>query len=96
MKKHDELGPDNAEARDLISALHHFIDFGKDETEIDPDKDHDNTGVGKDRISKYAYGNVKLKNTEYFIQVRDNSRVVSNYLDSARADYSPQQQKAVN
>ena len=96
MKKHDELGPDNAEARDLITTLHQFVNYSKDETEIDPDKDHDNTGVGVDRISKYAYGSVKFNGREYFIQVRDNNRIVSNYIDSARAGDNPQQQKALN
>lgn len=69
-----ELGPDNAEARNLMEVLHKVVDTSN-HSELDFDEDmmgeFMNTGVGRDPVSKYSYAEVEVDGKEYFVQVRD-------------------------
>jgi len=68
-----ELGPDNAEARDLMNVLHRLVDtsqHSKLDLE-DIDEEFSNTGVGKDPVSKYSYAEIEVNGKEYLVQVRD-------------------------
>ena len=68
-----ELGPDNAEARDLMNVLHSLVDTSQ-HSQFDLDEDMNpfaNTGVGKDTISKYSFAILEAGGKEYFVQVRD-------------------------
>jgi len=68
-----ELGPDNAEARDLMNVLHRLVDtsqHSKLDLE-DIDEEFTNTGVGKDTISKYSFAILEAGGKEYLVQVRD-------------------------
>ena len=61
--KEGELGPDNKEARTLMSALVSKIEF---------EKDFD-CGIGKDLFGKYAFADIKRNSKTYLIQVREKS-----------------------
>ena len=68
-----ELGPDNAEARDLMKVLHTLVDTSQ-HTKLDLediDEEFTNTGVGKDTISKYSFAILEAGGKEYLVQVRD-------------------------
>lgn len=68
-----ELGPDNAEARDLMNVLHRLVDTSQ-HTKLDLediDEEFTNTGVGKDTISKYSFAILEAGGKEYLVQVRD-------------------------
>jgi len=68
-----ELGPDNAEARDLMNVLHSLVDTSQ-HSQFDLDEDMNpfaNTGVGKDTISKYSFAILEAGGKEYLVQVRD-------------------------
>ena len=75
-----ELGPDNAEARNLIEVLHKIVDTSQhskldlDESDLGEDEEFTNTGVGKDMFCKYSYAEVEVNGKEYFIQVRDKEQ----------------------
>ena len=68
-----ELGPDNAEARDLMNVLHSLVDTSQ-HSQFDLDEDmnpYANTGVRKDTISKNSFAILEAGGKEYLVQVRD-------------------------
>ena len=70
-----ELGPDNAEARDLMNVLHSLVDTSQhsrlEEDDVLLKVEFTNTGVGKDTISKYSFAILEAGGKEYLVQVRD-------------------------
>ncbi len=68
-----ELGPDNAEARDLMNVLHSLVDTSQhSQLDLeDIDEEFTNTGVGRDTISKYSFAILEAGGKEYLVQVRD-------------------------
>ena len=67
-----ELGPDNAEARDLMMVLHKVVDTSQhSKCDLEEEEEFTNTGVGRDSVSKYSYAEIEVDGKEYFVQVRD-------------------------
>ena len=86
-----ELGPNNVEARNLMSVLHKVVDTSK-HSMFDLDEDMNpfaNTGVGKDIFTKYSYAKVEVNGKEYFIQVRDKelfNKIRNDHMDLMLSD----------
>ena len=81
-----ELGPDNAEARNLMNVLHKVVDTSQHSI-FDLDEDMNpfaNTGVGRDPVSKYSYAEIEVDGKEYLVQIRDKKI----YDKIIKAEYS--------
>ena len=75
-----ELGPDNKEAGDLITALHNTVDSKNLKYYTDENGDEDSvSGVGKDIFGKYAYTETAHKGKTYLVQVRDKDQIDKAY-----------------
>ena len=69
-----ELGPDNAEARDLMEVLHKIVDTSQhSKLDLEAEEEFTNTGVGRDLVSKYSFANVEVDGKEYSVEVRDKN-----------------------
>ena len=68
----DELGPDNKEARQLMSALQKAVDTSLGLDFSDDDEEFwNNCGIGKDHLGKYAFADVKHDGRGFRVVLRD-------------------------
>ena len=91
----DELGPDNKEARQLMSALRKAVDtsLGLDFSE-DSEEIWNNCGIGKDHLGKFAFADVKHDGRNFRVVLRDKEdlehedKKFNSLINSVRPDRS--------
>jgi len=72
----DELGPDNKEARQLMSALQKAVDtsLGLDfssNDNLDNEEIWNNCGIGKDHLGKFAFADIKDDGKYFRVTLRN-------------------------
>ena len=69
-----ELGPDNKEARTLMSALVEGIELKKTRNyDLDDEEFWDDQGIGKDLFGKYAFTEFDHEGKTYQVHIREKS-----------------------
>ena len=91
----DELGPDNKEARQLMSALQKAVDTSLGLDFSDDDEEFwNNCGIGKDHLGKYAFADVKHDGRDFRVILRDKEdlehedKKFNSLVNSVRSDRS--------
>ena len=92
-----DLGPDNKEARDLMTALHHAVDSDKLKYYEDENGNLDSiNGVGRDIFGKYSYTEKIYKGKVYLIQVRDKDQIDNAYKHIKIGIQKPTEKRKLN
>ena len=80
IEAHEELGPNNPEARELVNAinktinedgLYYYCDCCRDNLDCD---ETNSVGVGKDLFGKYCFATIDINGKKYFVQIRDSEK----------------------
>ena len=92
-----ELGPDNKEAGDLITALHNTVDSKNLKYYTDENGDEDSvSGVGRDIFGKYSYTETAHEGKVYQIQVRDKDQIDNAYKHIKIGIQKPTEKRKLN